>query len=128
MMKKTDRKEFNLIEEPWIRVVGHDAKTKELSLIEVFRQAHEVKALGNELPTLDFAILRLLLAVLHAVFSVSDVNGVHSELKTQKDALKRWESIWQCEKFPDELITRYLNTWRERFYLIHPERPFYQVP
>jgi len=124
----SDGKAFNLLDEPWIGVVGQDTKTKELSLIDVFRQAHEVKGLCNELPTLDFAILRLLLAVLHAIFARSDMDGMPSELITQEGAQERWGSIWQNERFPDELIAKYLTAWRERFYLIHQERPFYQVP
>lgn len=120
-------KEFNLLDEPWIRVIDRDCNVHEVSLIELFEQAHIYKDLCGELPTQDFAMLRLLLAVLHTVFSRYDENGDESPLEDSDEALRRWKELWEGGRFPAEVITEYLESQRENFYLFHPERPFYQV-
>ena len=61
-------KEFNLLEEPWIRVRSPDCAVREVSLTDALLHAHEVTDLAGELPAQDAAVLRLLLAVLHTVF------------------------------------------------------------
>lgn len=119
-------KEFNLLDEPWIRVIDKECEIHEVSLIELFEQAHTYKDLCGELPTQDFAMLRLLLAVLHTVFSRYDVDGNESALDNPDDALYRWEELWERKRFPAEAIIKYLEAQRENFYLFHPERPFYQ--
>ncbi len=121
-----NEKEFNLLDEPWIRVINENCDIHEVSLIELFEHAHIYKDLCGELPTQDFAMLRLLLAVLHTVFSRYDVNGDDLPLEDPDDALDRWEELWKSKKFPTEVITSYLESQRENFYLFHPERPFYQ--
>ena len=120
-------KEFNLLDEQWIRVIDRDCNIMEVSLIQLFRDAHIFKDLCGELPTQDFAVMRLLLAVLHTVFSRYDIDGRASLLNDPDDALDRWAELWENEKFPAEVITEYLESQRESFYLFHPERPFYQV-
>lgn len=60
--------EFNLLEEPWIRVRMPDCTVTEVSLSDALLHAHEYTDLAGELPSQDAAVLRLLLAVLHAVF------------------------------------------------------------
>jgi CRISPR system Cascade subunit CasA len=120
-------KEFNLLEEPWILALNRDCETEELSLLEVFERAHELTALTGELPTQDAAILRLLLAVLYATFTRVDEKGNQSSLNLPEDALSRWERLWNLGRFPIDPIKRRLTYYDERFYLFHPERPFYQV-
>ncbi|MCM1210683.1 MAG: type I-E CRISPR-associated protein Cse1/CasA [Blautia sp.] len=120
-------KEFNLLDESWIKVIDEKCSVHELSLIELFEQAHTYKDLCGELPTQDFAMLRLLLAVLHTVFSRYDVDGSESPLDNPDDALDRWQTLWENKRFPVAVITKYLESQRENFYLFHPERPFYQV-
>ena len=48
---------------------------EEVSLITVFEQAHLYTDLAGELATQNVAMLRLLLAVLHTVFSRVDEHG-----------------------------------------------------
>lgn len=119
-------KDFNLLDEPWIRVIDKDCGIHEVSLIGLFEHAHVYRDLCGELPTQDFAVLRLLLAVLHTVFSRYDENGDERPLEDSDDALERWKELWENRKFPVEVITEYLESQRESFYLFHPERPFYQ--
>ena len=55
-----------------------------------------------------------------------DENGDERPLEDSDDALERWKELWENRKFPVEVITEYLESQRESFYLFHPERPFYQ--
>ena len=73
-------------------------------------------------------MLRLLLAVLHTVFSRVDGNGIPAPFEEPRDALQRWSELWQLGHFPEQPIRDYLDKWQDRFWLFHPERPFWQVP
>jgi CRISPR system Cascade subunit CasA len=119
-------KEFNLLDEPWIRVIDEACEIHEVSLPELFEHAHDYRDLCGELPTQDFAMLRLLLAVLHTVFSRYDVKGDELPLDHPDEAMERWQELWESRRFPARIITEYLESQRENFYLFHPERPFYQ--
>lgn len=121
-------REFNLLDEPWIRVMLPDFTQKELSLTDVLLEAHEIRDLAGELPAQDTAVLRLLLAVLHTVFSKSDENGDAYEIEEPDEALRRWGALWNEGSFPEIPVRRYLEEQRGRFWLFDPERPFFQVP
>lgn len=120
-------KEFNILDEPWIKIITTECEIKEISLQDALLSAHMFEHLAGELPTQDFAILRLLLAVLHAVFYHVDVLGNEAPMENADDAITRWKELWKLGYFPEEPIREYLETWRERFWLFHPERPFYQA-
>lgn len=123
-MKET---EFNLLDEPWIRVIDAECSVQELSLTDVLIHAHEYKALCGELPTQDVAVLRLLLAVLHTVFARVDMQGNPHRLEDEGEAVGFWQALWENGKLPEQPIRTYLEQWHERFWLFHPERPFAQV-
>lgn len=128
--------EFNLLEEPWIRVLLPDCGVREVSLTDALLHAQDYSDLAGELPTQDVAVLRLLLAILHAVFARVDAQGREAPLyfrdgapcPSTDEALVRWQSLWRLGRFPETPIREYLARWRERFWLFHPQRPFWQVP
>lgn len=120
-------KAFNLLYEPWIMVLNLEGKTEEVSLLTILERAHEFRCLAGELPTQDIAILRLILATLYATFTRADVQGNRKPIQNAQDALERWKSLWELRHFPLEPIKTRLCCYEERFYLFHPERPFYQV-
>lgn len=123
-----DNIEFNLIDEPWIRVMEDDCRIKEVSLKNAIINSHNYKALSGELPTQDIAVMRLLLAVLHTIFSRADENGESAPLNDDKnDALNRWKALWNKKSFSQKAVNDYFEKWHERFWLFHPERPFGQV-
>ncbi|MDR1134577.1 MAG: type I-E CRISPR-associated protein Cse1/CasA [Clostridiales Family XIII bacterium] len=117
---------FNLLDEPWI-LVRHGTTVKEVSLKNLFRHAHEYHSLAGELPTQDAAILRVLLAVLYGTFTKADTDGKFAEIKDYDEAIRRWKSLWERACFPIELIEQYLDEYCDRFWLFHPESPFFQV-
>lgn len=121
------QKEFNLLFEPWILVLNMKGEQEEVSLLTALERAHEFKCLAGELPTQDVAILRLLLATLYATFTRADAMGERSAIKHPEEAMARWKSLWDLGKFPMGPINKRLTIYEERFYLFHPERPFYQV-
>ena len=118
--------EFNLIDEPWIRVIDNNCELKEVSLKDVLLNAHKYTSLSGELPTQDAAVMRIILAVLYAVFSRTDENGIESPAEDEDMYCERWTAILEKGHFPQKPITDYLNKWYDRFWLFHPEYPFMQ--
>ena len=122
----TKDKEFSLIDSPWIRVIDPNCKVSEVSVRDVLVNAHKYEALAGETPSQDFALLRILLAVLHTAVERYDKDGNRSELDSEY-RIETWQEIWENKKFPEKMIEAYLNEWYERFYLFHPVYPFMQV-
>ena len=89
---------FNLLDEPWISVV-YDEKgtTKEVSLQELFINAHQYKDLAGDTKTQDFAVLRVLLAVLHTVFSRFDADGNVYEYLAVDERFKQIEPVEESD-------------------------------
>ena len=120
--------EFNLLTEPWVRVRLPDNTVQEASLTDALVHAQEYMDLAGEMPTQDAAMLRLLLAVLFTVFSRVNEVGEPEPLEDEETALERWGALWELKHFPEQPIRDYLEQWKDRFWLFHPERPFWQVP
>lgn len=123
-----EQMEFNLLDEPWIRVMTEDCTVVERSLMQVLLNSHRYQRLAGELPTQDVALLRLLLAILQTVFYRVDPEGEDDPIEDRAAAIRRWQALWNAGRFPEQPIRTYLETWRDRFWLFHPEHPFYQVP
>ena len=133
-----EAKEFNLLQEPWIRVLDKENKVQTVSLPDVFARAQDYRDLAGEMPAQDFAMLRFLLAVLYSIFLWQDAEGddapivagygnANGQPVTRDDALDRWSALWQRGQFPSQVISAYLEQYEDRFYLFHPQFPFYQV-
>lgn len=106
--------EFDLTARPWLPVLRRDGREDEVSLLEVFREAADIRRLVGDVPTQDFALLRLLLAILH------------DAVEGPEDA-EAWRELWE-DGLPLADIAGYLARHRHRFDLLHPETPFFQVP
>ena len=123
---------FNLLDEPWIRVLNRDCAVEEVSLRDALLRAHGLKDLAGELPTQDAALLRLLLAVLFAVFARVDAAGRPAPLTAGnagvEAALARWKELWALGRFPEAPLAAYFATWHDRFWLFDDDHPFWQVP
>lgn len=122
------KQEFNLIDEPWICVRTADCQLKEVSLKEIFLNAHEYIELSGETRTQDFAVFRLILAVMYTVFSRYDIQGNPIDLLEESIdyPVDNWEEIWKSGQIPSEPIECYFKEWHERFWLFDEEYPFFQ--
>ncbi len=109
----TDTTTFDLTRRPWIPVLRTDGVETELSLVEVFEQAGRVRRLVGDVPTQDFALLRLLLAILHDA-----IDGPQE--------IEDWADLWE-EGLPLDRVRDYLDEHAGRFDLLHPRAPFLQV-
>ncbi|WP_419702856.1 type I-E CRISPR-associated protein Cse1/CasA [Promicromonospora sp. NFX87] len=105
---------FDLTKKPWIQVLGTDGRRREVSITELFREAENLREIVGEIPTQGFAILRLLLAVLHRA-----VEGPAS--------VADWVRIRDDWKQTVADVEEYLDEHRHRFDLRHAAAPFYQV-
>lgn len=108
---------YNLLDEPWLPVRLADGQVLELGLLDTFRRSREIAALAETAPPSLVAQYRLLLAILHRALS-------QSMTESWKD---RDRAGWYRQGLPVEAVIAYLERWRERFWLFHPEQPFLQV-
>lgn len=121
-------REFNLLEEPWVRVLRPDCTVAEVSLSEALLNAHEYVDLAGEMPTQDAAVLRVLLALLFAIFLRVDVEGREAPINLPREALARWKELWALGHLPERPLHDYFDRWHDRFWLFDPDHPFFQVP
>lgn len=121
-----EEKRFNLVDSPWILVLTPEDTVKKVSLENALLNAQDFKALAGETAAQNAAVLRLMIAIVHTVLTRHDEDGNESQLDDEAEALDRWEAVWKAGRLPEEEIREYLNTWKERFWLIHPDRPFLQ--
>jgi len=146
MKRRIRMSRFNLLKENWITVMTDCKGTvREVSMIDLFNNAHKYVGLAGEMPTQNFAILRVLLAVLHTVFSRFDAEGnpypyinlnekyrqleeidEDDEDEYEADLMSTWKTLWKRGQFPS-IVEEYLLKWEERFYLFDDEYPFYQI-
>ncbi|MEZ2188503.1 type I-E CRISPR-associated protein Cse1/CasA [Corynebacterium sp. CCM 9204] len=108
---------FNLIDQPWIKVINQTGDVEEVGARKLLHSASNYRQLGGELPTMDFAILRILLAILY--------RALREELK--HDPLGYWKQMWDLRSLDTEMVDEYLDTWHDRFDLCDSEHPFLQA-
>jgi CRISPR system Cascade subunit CasA len=115
-------KEFNLLREAWIRVLDDGGALRQVSLLEALGQARHIARLAGELPSQDVALLRLLLAALYSAYA-----STIARLRDEDEAVAFWKSLWERGGIDLALVEAYLAKYEERFWLFHPQTPFYQI-
>lgn len=116
MTSTTQHAAFNLVRDGWISVERLDGSMADLGLRDLLAEAHTIRRISGDLPSQDFAILRLVLAVLYR--SLDPV--------PQAKPIVAWTKLAADETLPMGPIDRYLDTWQERFDLGGPT-PFFQT-
>lgn len=126
MNEKNTSPVFNLVDDPWISVVTTDGESRLVSLRELLRASQSIRRISGESPPQDFAILRLLIAILWRVYTRSgDLIGPDGE--EFEDADEWWLTMLDAGGLTTEEIEKYLDEYYDRFWLIHPTQPLYQV-
>lgn len=101
---------FNLTEEAWIPIIGHDFKVREVSLVELFNNWEILREIQSDNPPTTLALYRFLFAILHRTYQ-----GPRNE--------DHWEEIF---KDNGKEVMTCLQDHADRFDLLHPEHPFMQ--
>ncbi|MHA7271260.1 type I-E CRISPR-associated protein Cse1/CasA [Arthrobacter sp. HLT1-20] len=108
---------FSLVRDPWISCSMLDGSLTELSLWDIFERRSEVRRLAGELPTQDYAVLRLLLAILYRaipVFKRENMVSIWQQYSSEP------ETLWA-------VASHYLQAVEDSFQLFDGEEPFMQV-
>ncbi|MDP5227050.1 MULTISPECIES: type I-E CRISPR-associated protein Cse1/CasA [Arthrobacter] len=109
--------QFNLVHDPWVSCLMIDGTIQTLSLNDFFLRSSSIRRLAGELPTQDYAVLRLLLAI--AYRSAPDVDAA--------DVSEVWGVLWRDQSQLTRMVLEYLEESREDFELFDAVRPFMQV-
>lgn len=111
--------QYNLVDEPWIPVIMPSGERRLVGLREALEAAGEIETLACELRTQDFAVLRLLLAIVRRALDWFPVQG--------RDLRAEWADMWTRGELPPDMA-EYLTHMHDRFWLLGGQRPFCQVP
>ncbi|WP_353513483.1 type I-E CRISPR-associated protein Cse1/CasA [Thermus sp. LT1-2-5] len=104
---------FNLLEEPWIPVLK-DGQVYQVSLGEALLEAHTIARIETASPLEEAALHRLLLALLHRALP---------PVRDEQDAA----DLLDGGQFDQGALQSYLDRYHPRFWLFHPEAPFFQI-
>jgi CRISPR system Cascade subunit CasA len=107
---------FDLRRQPWLPVRTVQGAAQEVSLVEAFDRADQLRAVTGEVPSQVLALYRLLLAVL--LRAVDWDRG---------DPIGHWQRAWRGQVDLAAHVRRYLDRYADRFDLLHPSSPFLQV-
>lgn len=111
--------QFSLLIQPWVKVRLRTGEVCEVSLLELFERAGEIRSLAGELPSQDAAILRMLLAII--------LGATRPEYRrNHQDCIDLWDQWWKTGLPIDEIST-YLDARADRFELFSESTPFMQV-
>lgn len=117
----TEESKFNLLDEPWIYVTFGDGKRQMLSLQECFSRSPEIRRLSFGQDAVSFAVLRIMVAIMQRTLYVASAASRGLNVST-------WQRAHENPKETLGLVEQYLETWKDRFFLFDPERPFFQHP
>ncbi len=104
---------YNLLNEPWIPCETSDGAIL-LGIRAALADAHTIREIRTSSPLATVALHRLLLAILHRVFGPRNLDA--------------WCDLWNRGQWDVDALSAYFTIWEQRFDLLDPSKPFYQVP
>ncbi len=107
-------KSFNLLDEAWIPVKKINGENVKVGLTQVLLNAQHYQEVTETNPLNLVALYRLLLAIVHR--SLAPLKWKNKE-----------RAKYFKEGFPAQLISEYLNKFRDCFWFFHPDNPFMQI-
>ena len=110
--------EFNILKEPWIRVLTKENKEKEVSLLEFFKDAHHYKDILpiHHLEITSYVIYRFITVFVMDTYQIQTPEDIIKQLKTGH--------------FDENLIFQYIKKCEKEnvsFDLLDDKRPFMQT-
>ncbi len=108
------RPDFNLIDKEWIPCITLDGHRMKYGILDTLLKAHNLREIYDDSPLVTVALHRLLLAVLYRTH-----DGPND--------FQAWANLCAHHTFSGESVTAYLNRWRDRFYLVADDTPFFQM-
>ena len=117
----TEKSKFNLLDKPWVPVAFCNGKHQILSLRDCFAQSPAIRRLSFGQDAVSFAVFRIMVAIMQrTLYVASAANGGWGS--------SAWQQANENPKETLGLVDQYLETWRDRFFLFDPKRPFFQHP
>lgn len=104
---------YNLCSEKWIPCKTLDGEFQEYSLVDVLKNAHQIKEIFYESPVEEISVYRILQA-----FFIIFTKAVSK--------ISYWEKAYQAGRFDEEKIDDYFAEHSDKFDLFGKDRPFYQ--
>lgn len=104
---------FDLIREPWIPCLRPDGNVEEVGLREALCRAHELRAIRDPMPTVEFGLYRLLIVLVLDIFRPEDTQML-SDLMAEG-------------RFDPTIVDAYFAQWQKRFDLFSATHPFLQT-
>ncbi|WP_330274992.1 type I-E CRISPR-associated protein Cse1/CasA [Lentzea sp. NBC_00516] len=111
-MTSTRPASYDLRTQPWLPVVDRDGNHELVSLTRLVLNAHRIRRIVGETPSMTAALHRLVLALLHRVY------GPPSE--------EEWARLCELPSLPSAPLVRYLRGQGSRFDLFDAQHPFLQ--
>ena len=126
VLNPVSRLSFRLDSDPWIPVLYADDSLRDVSLRELFSDAHLIRDISPDMPQQKLPLLRLALAVLYHLYAYPEEESNPGDI--EREMMTEWLAIWNEGSFVAEEINGYFDDFSDRFDLFDPERPFYQTP
>ena len=105
--------QYDLCAEPWIPVLCPDGAMQDVNLRTALTSAHQFLEIRDPIPTVEFGLYRLLVALVLDIFHPEDTEALGEML--------------DAGKFDEASIDRYFAQYADRFELFHPVYPFLQT-
>lgn len=103
---------FDLRFQPWIPVVGNDGRKREVGLEDALLLAHEWRAISDPLPTVEFGLYRVLVALVLDIFEPQNTLD--------------WSDLWDEGRFDAGRVRAYFDEHEGAFDLFSAARPWLQ--
>lgn len=104
---------FNIANDCWINVIREDGTLDTLGLRDVLAQAHQIRAITDPMPTVEFGLYRLLVAFVLDIF--------------QPKKLLHWDDLWEAKAFDQARVEDYFEANADCFELFDEQKPFLQT-
>ena len=100
---------YNILTEPWITVLQNDGTPAQMSVLDVFKKAHELQAITEGTPLASYSVTRLLIGFLLDAYRPQNLNDLLDLEKAGKfdvDALRRYITLCEAEGVSFDLFDK----------------------